>query len=344
MFKELLKLYKKNANRVPLEDFTTEAFIGILNIEPQIKNDFIYNFLKLEKDEYFIKTQVFYDLSNDPNCIVDVVIEGDNHICFIENKVNSKAGYKQVERYSKLLEQIKTAEKVKTKFFYCSKFYEKQPIQFEEKSDEKNHYFEKRRWFQIASFLKKYSTNKTVQDFLSFLKQHGMSENLEVQDENLFAFQNMSKTIKLTKNYMNRLKPIFKKKFNKGEKVLDGVNISQIINHDRLIYYTGGSISTKGWSHIMYGFKLNEAKLFVQIIVSRGNKQHKEFKLAANKLDKNKYKIINHEERTSINLEQKIEGLAKNVSLEYEIIEWFKMSFDELKKFIDNTNQLDWKI
>ena len=171
MFKELLRLYKKNAKRVPLEDFTTEAFIGILNIETQIKNDFIYNFLKLDKDEYFIKTQVFYDLSNDPNCIVDVVIEGDNHICFIENKVNSKAGYKQVERYSKLLEQIREINKVKTRFFYCSKFYEKQSIKFEEKFNEENHYFKKIRWFQIADFLQKYSSNKTVQDFFKFPKR-----------------------------------------------------------------------------------------------------------------------------------------------------------------------------
>ena len=170
-----------------------------------------------------------------------------------------------------------------------------------------------------------------------------MSEDLAIQGKNLFAFQNMSKTIKLTMNYMNRVKPLFEEKFNKGKKVLDGINISQIIKHDRLIYYTKNSISTKGWSHIMYGFKLNETKLFVQIIVSKGNKQHREFKFEANKLDKEKYRIVNHADKTSISLEQKIENLNKNDNLEYTIIEWFKTSFNKLKKFIDSTSELDWK-
>ena len=123
MINNLFKLYLRNTSKTPLEDFTTEAFAGILKYDPIIKNEFIRVFLKIPQGEYQIKTQVKYDLENDMNCIVDLVFENEDIICFIENKVNSKEGYRQLERYSKVLD-IYNLENKKTYLRYCTKYYD----------------------------------------------------------------------------------------------------------------------------------------------------------------------------------------------------------------------------
>ena len=75
-----------------MEDFTTEAFAGILNLELDVMCSYATEVLDLPPDEYSIRTQVKYDLENDTNCIIDMVVESNNTICFIENKINSERG------------------------------------------------------------------------------------------------------------------------------------------------------------------------------------------------------------------------------------------------------------
>ena len=120
MFSKLLSLYNKNSKKTPLEDFTTEIFVGVLNNDNELKIRFCKDFLDLKSSNYIISTQKHYYLENEPKCIVDVVIESDKEICFIENKVNSKEGYNQLKRYSKVLNNLKTEKKKKTKLCYCT--------------------------------------------------------------------------------------------------------------------------------------------------------------------------------------------------------------------------------
>ena len=104
MLDQLLRLYKKNRTKTPLGDFTTEVFVGLLNMEDGVKESFMTEFLELPKDDDRLKTHMQYSLEDDTNCIVDFVIESESRICFIENKVNSKEGDRQLERYGKVLE------------------------------------------------------------------------------------------------------------------------------------------------------------------------------------------------------------------------------------------------
>jgi len=109
MLLDLIKLYKKQgeSKRTPLEDFNTECFAGILKMYPDIKKAFIYSFLKLPKDNYRVLTQVRKNLLNRENCIIDLVLESNGHTCFIENKVESKEGWEQLEYAENADEQIK---------------------------------------------------------------------------------------------------------------------------------------------------------------------------------------------------------------------------------------------
>ena len=120
MFDSLLQLYKTNTYKTPLEDFNTECFAGILNMYPKIKNDFIFNFLSLPKDDYKILTQLKKDLEDYQNCIIDFTLIGNNNVCFIENKVNSREGDIQLFRYKLVLDNYYPNHK--KHLFYCTKF------------------------------------------------------------------------------------------------------------------------------------------------------------------------------------------------------------------------------
>lgn len=118
MFNNLYKLYKKSAtDRTPLEDYNTECFSELLQFYPSILNSFV-EFLNLPEGNYKVFTQSKYNLSNDPNCIIDMVLESESVICFIENKVNSKEGWEQLTSYGKVLDSFK---KKQTYLKYCTK-------------------------------------------------------------------------------------------------------------------------------------------------------------------------------------------------------------------------------
>ena len=101
VFNRLLSLYKKNkdSNKTPLEDFNTEILVGILQRDSKLLDSFVNNILKIDGTGFSIESQVKYTLDNDINCIIDMVVSNEENICFIENKVNSSEGERQLERY-----------------------------------------------------------------------------------------------------------------------------------------------------------------------------------------------------------------------------------------------------
>lgn len=207
MFNELLKLYKRHSQKTPLEDFTTELVYGVIDSVDEIKNDFIENFLGLEKGNYFIKTQVTYNLEDDHNCIVDVVIEGEGTLCFIENKVNSQEGYRQLDRYIKVLD-FKKAEGLKTKMVYCTKYSE-------EKGKE-GHDFLQIRWYQIADFLKTYKKEKLVENLINYLKKNKMAQDLAINVNHFAAMESMQETLNVITGHLERVEDLYLKTF-KGQ-------------------------------------------------------------------------------------------------------------------------------
>lgn len=198
MLDQLLSLYKKHRTKTPLEDFTTEVFVGLLNMEDDIKDSFINDFLKLPKDDYRLKTQMKYSLKDDTDCIVDFVIESDNRICFIENKVNSKEGYRQLERYGKVLETFMEND-FDTKLFYCTKYFDNKTYE--------EHAFQQIRWYQIAKFLKPFRENKLVNEFINFLIKHDMAQELTLTATDFLTLENLQNILKITNDYLDSVCP-----------------------------------------------------------------------------------------------------------------------------------------
>lgn len=88
VFNRLLSLYKKNedSNKTPLEDSTTEILVGILEKDSDLLDNFVNNILKIDGTGFSIESQVKYNLEDDINCIIDIVLSNEESICFIENK------------------------------------------------------------------------------------------------------------------------------------------------------------------------------------------------------------------------------------------------------------------
>lgn len=333
MLNNLFKLYLKNTSKTPLEDFTTEAFVGILKFDSTIKNEFIRVFLRIPQGDYEIKTQVKYDLENDINCIIDLVFETEYFVCFIENKVNSKEGYRQLERYSKVLD-IYNLEGRKTYLRYCTKYYDDKTL--------KEHNFEQFRWFQIAKFLKLYSKNALVNDFLNFLKIKNMSQDLTITTKDLFAIENLYETVNVLKGYLERIKPRFVKTFKSASKISDGCTVTQLIKHKRVIYYFKDIIGTN-YSDIKYGFQTSNSQIYVSIWIDKNNIEYKTIK---SYFQSNNYgfQVIYLDSGMAIELKEPLQNFINNDNADNEISNWFKMSFSKFEELIKQMNTLSWKI
>ncbi len=333
MINNLFKLYLRNTSKTPLEDFTTEAFAGILKYDPIIKNEFIRVFLKIPQGEYQIKTQVKYDLENDMNCIVDLVFENEDIICFIENKVNSKEGYRQLERYSKVLD-IYNLENKKTYLRYCTKYYDNKIL--------KEHEFKQYRWFQIAKFLKPYSKNALVNDFLHFLKIKNMSQDLTITTKDLFAIENLFDTVNVLNGYLERIKPRFIQTFKSTSNISDGCTVNQLIKHKRLIYYFKDIVGTY-YSEIKYGFLTSSSQIYVGIWIDKSNSEYKTFKsfFYSNNYG---FLIIHLDSGMAIELKEPLQNFINNDNADNEISNWFQSSFSKFVDLIKQMNNVSWKI
>ena len=124
IYNRLLELYKKNraSEKTPLEDFITEILVGVLENDNELLDSFVNNILEIEGTGFSIESQVKYNLDNDINCIIDIVVRNDENICFIENKVHSSEGERQLERYSKVLNEIHSFQGKNMFLRYCTKF------------------------------------------------------------------------------------------------------------------------------------------------------------------------------------------------------------------------------
>jgi len=336
MFNKLLRLYKQNSKKTPLEDYTTEIFVGVLNSDLELKNYFCNDYLKLTSSNYKISTQKHYYLKNEPKCIVDIVIEGENDICFIENKVNSKEGYNQLERYSKVLDNIKIEKKIETKLCYCTKKYDKKKFT--------KHNFKQFKWHNIAMILSKFQKEKLTQHFIHFLKTNDMANDMIIEATDLITFEKLSKTINLIQRNIQNVRTTFESKFNisydgsKGKKMLDQLN-----NFDRICITSENIVKDNGYSEILYGFETN-GKIVIQIYINSNNSYYKKFieilKNIENFNSNFKSEMFDHGSR--IYLERNLGEFINDENSENEIKNWFEKGFEIMEDFIKNEKNISW--
>ncbi len=336
MLNQLLSLYKKHRSATPLEDFTTEALVGVIKNDFELKEKFCADFLKLRPSNYYIHTQKKYVLADRRNCIVDIVIESDDCICFIENKVNSPEGDNQLDRYGYILDKFKEIG-YRTYFFYCTKFKENKKY--------KKHNFKNITWYEVSLFLKKFPNNDLSNEFTKFLNMNKISQNLNITAQDFISFENFQRTYNLINSYLNHIKPIFLKSFSKKKlKITDGLKFAQLRDHNRSINYLQNVINHSGYSEIKYGFRFDGPFIFTGIFVNKANKEYHKVVELSKSLDTEKFEIKIYSFGISINLMKNISIFINDDNGPENILTWFKESFETFSKLISNYPNIDWII
>ncbi len=333
MLQRLLKLYNKQhqSGKTPLEDFTTEALVGLLETDKKLLQVFCKEFLKLKSENFSISSQRKYPLKDESDCIIDIVIEGENEVCFIENKVHSSEGYKQIDRYCKILSNF-NIKGFNTKMVYCT--------QFSEPKEEEGHDFMQIKWYEIANFLKKHLNEyPTIKLFIDFLKSKKMDQDLTITAIDLITIQNYTRVAELMKGHLERAKPFFEQIISKKKLKERGIKMeysrcSHLIESNGIciLYY----ISFEGKMHVDIWLHKTDPKLLVfEGCVENYLSIQKD----------NGLKFYQDEHGSRISLSKPLSAFLDDEQGDMKILEWFKDAFDEIKKFIDSTkDQIDWDI
>ena len=317
--------------KTPLEDFTTEILAGILANNKELRNDFINEILCVEGDNFEINTQQRFLLNevDCPNCRVDLVVKSEDSICLVENKVESREGYIQLDRYSKVLDGFKAGKK--TYLRYCTKYYDDKSIV--------THDFLQFRWADVYKFLKKHENIPLIKEYLEFLKTHNMSDELDFTLKDLVSLQEMNQVIKKLDGYLDKIKPSFNKIF--GFYAKDSVLLKQVKEHSRYSHFLEVPFGV-GYSELAFGFKFTDTPcLTVWIWCSDKNTQKVEFKRALNKQD---LKGIGSNKENWLGMNKPISDFLSDANMEEAIVMWFVNAFSLIKKFAEDNPQLEWHV
>lgn len=334
MFNNLYKLFHRKTTKTPKEDYSTEIFKNVLEYDPNLLKRFCQNFLKLTSENYIIETQKFYPLEGAQNCFVDMVIMGEKDICFIENKVDSKEGFKQLERYSSILNKLQK-ENYNTKLVYCTKT-------FDPKEHQEN-YFKQISWSELAEFLKQNNHNKVTNGFLEFLKKQNMTNDFNLENRHLISLENFKETLDLMDFILEDARNRGHKYFGYIDSFTNGKDFRRELNdHNRYCIAICNILEGKEYSELLISVEM-DGFLNVQLYVDINNPNHENFKKNVSTVEhafesKTKEAIGSHiYNKVHLGAFLGKENAAELIGL------WFENNFKQLHKFILECENLNWK-
>lgn len=334
MLDRLIGLYSKNSNagKTPLEDFTTEAFAGILEHNEEVKKKFVNDFLKLPQDDYRVLTQKKYPLNNRPDCIIDMVLRGTQNICFIENKVNSLEHGDQLSRYCDILDGLQQAG-YETYLFYCTKYVDKKEIT--------EHDFKQYRWKNLSTLLGELEeTDSMIIDFLNFLSKYDMAKDNTIYSTDFITFESIQRVLNHWNDMLDSAKPEFAKRFASKNKISDGRSVSQILKHNRLIYYISDFVIGAGWSELGYGLSFEEPCIYDEVYINSKNENCKQIIEAVK--DSKQFFTQPYDHGVSFWLQRDLSDLLNKEDSETIISKWFNDSFEQFDDFMQNEELNVW--
>jgi hypothetical protein len=341
MFNELYKLYgKRNSDRTPLEDFNTECFAGVLKMSEGILETFV-EFLKLPAGKYAVSTQAHYSLAETSNCIIDMVLESESTICFIENKVNSKEGWEQLERYTQVLNKYFDNDELDNKkeihLRYCTKNVDIKTL-IEPK-------FFQFRWFQIGKLIAAQDNKDALgYDYLKFLQQNDMAIDPSISTDTVVTLKNFKNTydsmqyhidesVRSFKNAFPKAKLVKRHKADKQKDMEYQNRISNSISHPL-------KDKSKN-SEILYSIDFDHVHLQTQLWLSKDHPQITKVMELAEKSHLFEF-IENYEIGLGLRNRKPLYAFIENENSDKEIKQWFQDSFNKIRTFIDTTSELKW--
>jgi hypothetical protein len=263
IFERLLRLYKvhKESGKTPLEDFVTEVLAGILQTNQSLRDSFVNEVLLIEGSNFKVSTQIRYSLPDDVNCIIDLVFENEDSICFLENKVMANEGDRQLERYATVLENIKQQSGQNVYLRYCTKMYDPKSVQDID--------FYQFRWQRVYEFMKKQEESELITSFLELLRSENMAGTSDFNVGDIMVLKGMIESISKMDEVLDLAKPSFIKFFGQPYQ-RDYERLKQIPRFNRFSLWTTEKIRNSELE-IMIGFEFDNIEdhkaptLFVQV-------------------------------------------------------------------------------
>lgn len=330
IYKRLLSLYWQsgNGNKIPLEDFTTEILVGSLEIDNNLLDEFVNSVLLIEGQGFSIDSQENYYLQGDINCIIDIVIKNEDNICFVENKVGYSEGERQLDRYSKVLNNIKQDDGKNVYLRYCTKYYDKKDIS--------NIDFLQYRWSDVYKFLDKYEKNEIIEEYLEFLRGEGMASAGDFNFQDLIVMSEVNATIRKMDECLDMVKPKLTECFGAPYEY-DYERVKQICKQSQYVMWSRNIIGENGYSEIAVGFRFYDNKNPVMSVFFNVAKANSEFdnikKIYAEKLEDIFDVYYYDEESIFYSFEKSVSDFISSENQNEEICKWFIEKIDVVNEF-----------
>lgn len=335
VFNRLLSLYKKNkdSNKTPLEDFNTEILVGILQRDSKLLDSFVNNILKIDGTGFSIESQVKYTLDNDINCIIDMVVSNEESICFIENKVHSSEGERQLERYSKVLNEINTFQEKNVFLRYCTKFYDPKNTD--------NIDFLQYRWSNVYKFLEEYES-ELIDEYLEFLRGEGMASAGDFNYEDLIVMNKINSTIAKMDECLDNVKDTLIKEFGKPYE-RDYERLKQIVKDEEYTMWTSDIVANEE-SYISLGFtfsdEINSSTIIpfvhVDLCVYKDNLKYKKIKEELIELEKVFNRNYSDNAKVLLSYEKSLVDFISSENQINSITDWFRDRIIDVKGIVNN--------
>lgn len=335
IYERLLSLYSKSGggNKTPLEDFTTELLVGTLEKDKELLDKYVNDVLKVDGAGFLIKSQGRYYLDDDINCIVDIVIENDEHVCFVENKVNSCEGERQLERYTKVLNNINKEQGKQIHLRYCTKYYDQKENNF-------NIDFEQFRWCDIYKYLEQFTDdNKLIEEFLIFLRGEDMASAGTFNYEDLMTMNKINSTIAKMNECLDNVKQKLTESFGETYE-RDYARLKRIVDNNQYYMWSPNVIGENGEALVVVGFNLDNEQtnnipmLMVSLYIDKANSKFKEVKELDEEEKADFCKLHDYGWAIEYAFVKPLSDFISSEKQTEEICEWFEEKINKIKDFV----------
>lgn len=208
LFSKLLNL---NTGSIPLEDFLTEVVAYLFNTDKEILFAWLEKLNLLDANasdiDAHISTQREFEplnghlSSSRPDIVIEIVSRKSRDIVFIESKVGSQEGYKQLSRYAEILHKL-SGFNHKSLIYITRDFDPKDETAIFENIPKTPVKFKQLRWHQFYHFLRCQPNTMLAQEITAFLEEYQMAHNNQFSSIDVIALANFTRSLKLIEETM----------------------------------------------------------------------------------------------------------------------------------------------
>ena len=355
LFSKLLKLH---AGSIPLEDFFTELVAHLLSTNKEI----LYAWLKYldlpDMDADFDAATVLtqqkfkglphHDSDSRPDLVIELVNGSKRDIIFIESKIGSQEGYRQLSRYAEVLDTHPDFQN-KLLIYITRDFDPKDRECIFEAIPNSSVRFKQVRWHQFYQFLTAQAETMLTEEIIKFMQIHQMAHNNQFSSIDVIALANFTKSLKLMDQTMwGEVSEQFKKVL--GSISQRSTTLTQFRLHERYLMYSW--LPERWWCGL--GFMLNTSSstdyptVYLTLEVQPSSLHRAAIIAAMKEICKQPewkgYELDDSKAWSRIFLERSLQSFLAEEDQVAAIQKFFLEALDELSKIKTQYSHLPWVI